>query len=318
MIKTFKPRFIRPEAGNPFYNTITNGGYSPAIKGNPTDKGCDVLSNCVGFAFGRFNEIGNNTKMTYLEPRNAERFYDIALAQGLTVTMKPTIGACMVWQKGPTRDPSGKDGAGHVAIVEQVISDTEVVTSESGYGCQTPFWTQTRKLGSDNNWGSGGDYKFLGFIQHPDITSQTKIDTGGNVPIDPYLIRLTEGTPIYSITGTVVVQVAVIKQSTKYTIVDETILNKTKYGKLKSGAGWVILATVNQPVSPTVMRFGDTGVDVLKLQKRLIELGYLYKDGATSKFDRLTLCGVTGYQLEAGLEVDGVCGPATQKSLGLI
>jgi N-acetylmuramoyl-L-alanine amidase len=66
------------------------------------------------------------------------------------------------------------------------------------------------------------------------------------------------------------------------------------------------------------MRLGDTGVDVLKLQKRLIELGYLYKDGVTSKFDRLTLCGVTGYQLEAGLEVDGVCGPATQKSLGLI
>ena len=73
-----------------------------------------------------------------------------------------------------------------------------------------------------------------------------------------------------------------------------------------------------KPVEAAVMRKGETGVDVLKLQKRLIELGYLYSGGATSTFDTLTLCGVTGYQLEAGLQVDGICGPATQKSLGLI
>ena len=283
-----------------------------------TLEGGIVTGNCVGFAFGRFNEIGNNTKMTYLEPRNAERFYDIAIAQGMTVSDKPSIGACMVWQKGPTRDPKGADGAGHVAIVEQVISDTEVITSESGWNSQTPFWTQTRKLGSNKNWGNGDAYKFLGFIKHPDIDSSTRIDDSGTNPTEPYLITLTAGTPIYSITGTVVVQVGTITQTTKYTIVDETVVNNQKYGKLKSGAGWVLLETIVKPVHPTVMRLGDSGVDVLKLQKRLIELGYLYKDCANSKFDRLTLCGVTGYQLEAGLQVDGVCGPATQKSLGLV
>ena len=53
----FKIRKTKPEAGNKFYNTTSNGGYSRCIKGNPTDAGCNVLANCVGYACGRFNEI---------------------------------------------------------------------------------------------------------------------------------------------------------------------------------------------------------------------------------------------------------------------
>ncbi len=44
----FKMRTTRPEAGNKYYITVGNGGYSYAIKGNPTDAQNDVLSNCVG------------------------------------------------------------------------------------------------------------------------------------------------------------------------------------------------------------------------------------------------------------------------------
>ena len=159
---TFKPRTTKPEAGNPYYNTKANGGYSNAIKGKPTDKGCDVLANCVGYAYGRFNEIGGWGKCKYLSPVNAEKF--IQYAGGLEIGQTPKLGACMVWQKGATL--SGSDGAGHVAIVEKIISDTEVVTSESGYNSKA-FWTQTRKKGSDGRWGSGSSYKFLGFIYNP-------------------------------------------------------------------------------------------------------------------------------------------------------
>lgn len=315
-IKQFTPRLQRPEAGNKYYIRQASGGYSAAIKGNPTDSKCDVLSNCVGYADGRFNEIGGNSKMTYLQPVNAERFYDVAIAQGMTIEQTPSLGACMVWQKGETRDPMGKDGAGHVAIVEQVINDTEVITSESGYNCQNPFWTQTRKK-ADGNWGQGPDYKFLGFIKHPDVNTGTKPGNDTTKPDEPYLVRLEKGTGIFSINGVVATQVGTITVSTKYTIVEETTIKDTKYGKLKSGAGWVILAKVEVPVSATVMREGDSGVDVLKLQKKLIELGYLCPDCATSKYDTFTLCAVTGYQLKTGLLVDGVCGPATQKSLNL-
>ncbi len=320
MLKTFVPQFTKPERGNPYFNTISNGGYSSAIVGNPTDPDCNVYGNCVGHAYGRFNQIGNNKKMTYLAPRNAECFYDIALAQGLTVEQKPSIGACMVWQKGATRDPQGSDGAGHVAIVEQVISENEVITSESGYGCTPSWWKQTRKKGN-GNWGAGGDYKFLGFIKHPDVGPETKFDPNGGsaeTPVQPYMMSLTAGTPIYAINGMVVSQISEITVSTKYTIVDETVVYDKKYGKLKSGAGWVILETITPTTTPGTIKKGSTGDDVKKLQTKLVELGYMQKGCVDGVFGKLTLSGVCGYQLEAGLLVDGVVGPATWNSLNIV
>lgn len=191
----FTPRLTRPEKGNKFYNTTSNGGWSTAIKGKPTDPNDDVLNNCVGYAFGRGNEVGYqilgeegfkklfdtyggkikdlkaNKQMPLLAPRNAENFYDVALQQGLEVTQTPSLGAVMCWQKGATRQSS--DGAGHVAVVEKIISPTCVLTSESGYNQSNPFWTQYRYKGTNGNWGSGTDYKFLGFIKNPAVTDSS-------------------------------------------------------------------------------------------------------------------------------------------------
>ncbi len=177
---SFTPRLTRPEVGNPYYNTKANGGYSDAIRGKPQDPGCDVLSNCVGYAYGRFNEIGGYGRMKYLRPVNAENF--IQNAGGLPVDQTPSLGACMVWKKGPTL--SGGDGAGHVAIVEKIISPTKIVSSESGYNCADPFWTKTRSKG-DGNWGAGAGYSFLGFIRNPAVagTSSSTGTTLNNVTI---------------------------------------------------------------------------------------------------------------------------------------
>lgn len=163
----FTPRLTRPEAGNKYYITKSAGGYSDAVKGSPTDSACNVLHNCVGYAFGRFNEIVGEGSCKYLRPVNAENF--IQYKGTLETGMEPRLGACMVWQKGATL--TGADGAGHVAIVEQIKSSTEVVTSESGWGASKPFWTQTRKKGSDGNWGQGTGYKFLGFIYNPAVSA---------------------------------------------------------------------------------------------------------------------------------------------------
>ena len=155
----FIPRTTKPEANNKYYIRKANGGYSDAIQGNPVDKDCNVLSNCVGYAYGRFNEIGGWGSCKYLAPVNAENFMDYK--GSCTVGQTAKIGACMVWQKGATL--SGSDGAGHVAIVEKIISDTEVITSESAWG-GSAFYTTTRKKGN-GNWGYNG--KFLGFIYNP-------------------------------------------------------------------------------------------------------------------------------------------------------
>lgn len=165
----FKPRLTIPEKGNPYYNTKKNGGYSEAIQGKPCEAGLDVLRNCVGYAYGRFNEIVGAGKMVYLAPVNAEKFiqYMNHKTKGVTSGMTPKLGACMVWQAGNTLN--GSDGAGHVAIVEQINADGSVITSESGYNAKKAFWTQ-RRDNTNGRWGEGKNFKFLGFIYNPAVS----------------------------------------------------------------------------------------------------------------------------------------------------
>ena len=181
---TFVPRLKIPEKGNPYYNRKVSGGYSDAIQGKPTYAGLDVLANCSGYAFGRFNEIIGENSCNYLRPVNGEDYVDIAISQGLTVSQKPSLGACMCWSKGKTHTSS--DGCGHVAIVEVINADGSIVTSESGYNCSTPFWTQKRVKGN-GNWGAGNGYTFLGFIENPKVKPPKKKENRApyNVPTKP-------------------------------------------------------------------------------------------------------------------------------------
>ena len=162
----FTPRLTKPEKGNKYYNTIANGGISTAIVGSPTDAGCNVLANCVGYAAGRFNEIIGSGRFQYFNyPPNAEDFCNAARAAGLTVGTVPKPGAVIVWAKGEIGN--GADGAGHVGIVEQVNPDGSIVTSESGWSAAKPFWTSARK--DDGNWGQSATYRFIGFIYPPTV-----------------------------------------------------------------------------------------------------------------------------------------------------
>lgn len=156
-------RKTKPEAKNPYYNTKGNGGYSTCIKGKPTDKGCDVLSNCVGFASGAFNEYLGEGREVYDLNCNAENFIERAIVRGLSIVQEPVVGGIMVWQKGTTL--SSKDGAGHVAFVAEKHDDNTVLTSESGYN-SSAFWTTLRHRGN-GNWGQNSAYKYRGCIVNP-------------------------------------------------------------------------------------------------------------------------------------------------------
>lgn len=153
------------------YNNASRGGKSRCIAGKPTDSTCNVLCNCVGWACARFNHIYNlltgYNGIKY--PNfcvNAENFIEIAKQYGLSTGLTPKPGAIMVWQKGATL--SKADGAGHVAVVEQVISSTQVKTSESGYN-SFAFRNRIRTKGADGNWGTAGKYHFRGFIYNPAV-----------------------------------------------------------------------------------------------------------------------------------------------------
>lgn len=157
-------RTTKPTSGNKFFITKSKGGYSTCIQGSPTDSQCNVLSNCVGYACGRFNEIIGAMKYPSLNC-NAENFIERAKnTYGLEISSVPTLGGIMVWQKGTL---SGNDGAGHVAVVEKIIDSNTIYTSESGYG-GSAFWNSTRR-NTNGRWGLGSAYTFRGCIVNPDI-----------------------------------------------------------------------------------------------------------------------------------------------------
>ena len=155
-------RTTKPGKGNKYYIRKANGGYSNAILGKPTDSECNVLANCVGYAYGRFNEIGGYGYCKYLAPVNAENFMDY---KGSCKTgMTPKVGAVMVWEGAGSH-------AGHVAIVEKVYDNNHVYTSESGYGSSNPFWNQHR-YNDNGRWGCNSTYTFKGFIYNPAVPEE--------------------------------------------------------------------------------------------------------------------------------------------------
>lgn len=229
----FVPRKTRPEKGNRYYITISAGGWSRAIKGKPTDPDCNVLHNCVGYAYGRFHEIAQRKEMDMFDPVNAEAIFENAKKHGLKVGKVPKVGALIVWQKG---QQGGADGAGHVAVVEEIGVGGDITTSESGYGAKYPFWTAHYK--PPYNYKSG--YTFLGFVYQP------------------------------------------------------------------------------EPVPAQTIRKGDKGEAVTWMQEHLARAGYLRAREVDGDFGKITLGALLAFQLESGLQVDGVCGAATKKALGVI
>lgn len=162
----FKPRFQIPEKGNKYYNRKPEG-YGTSIQGYPLQAGLTCLSNCVGYAAARFNEIGNYGLWKYFNyPPNAEEFWKRADSEGLKKGSEPKLGAILVFE-------GIGSAAGHVAIVEQVNADRSIITSESGYGAAKPFWTQSRF--PSNKYGESDKYRFLGFIYQPE-EKPTKVE----------------------------------------------------------------------------------------------------------------------------------------------
>ena len=162
----FVPRLAAPNPDDEeylYWTTTAGGGYNSciAITGN------SVLPNCTGYAWGRFYEILGSKPN--LSTRNAEQWF-LNTSDGYERGTQPKLGAVVCWQDGATTSIDGNDGAGHVAIVEQINEDGSIVTSESGFGSTNAFWTKTR-TNDNGKWGAGSSYTFQGFIYNPAVTS---------------------------------------------------------------------------------------------------------------------------------------------------
>ena len=84
----------------------------------------------------------------------------------------PVEGAAICWRKGQAGVSS--HGAGHVAIVEEVKSNGDVVTSNSSYG-GTWFYMQT--VAKASGYSIGSAYAFQGFILPPAVSSASTTTT---------------------------------------------------------------------------------------------------------------------------------------------
>ena len=87
-------------------------------------------------------------------------------------------------------------------------------------------------------------------------------------------------------------------------------------GNWGQSAAYRFLGFILPPsATPTVLRKGDTGDAVKRMQTALAARGYLRASEIDGDFGRITLGAVCAFQLENGLEVDGICGPKTQTAL---
>lgn len=172
---TFTPRTTAPESDNRYYLRPSVGGVNECIE---ISNG-SVLPNCVGYAWGRAYEI-MNSKPT-LSKGDAEVWYGNT-SDGYSRGSEPKLGAIICWRKGVVGDDS--DGAGHVAVVEEISSDGTITTSNSAYG-GTRFYTQTLSPDTNGIYQLSG-YTFQGFIYLPittDIPDIPDIPDTPDIPI---------------------------------------------------------------------------------------------------------------------------------------
>ena len=144
----FYPCYSLPSDLYPWWIKSGYGGNSPCILGSPTYQyGC-TLSNCVGWAWGRYQQARGSVDWR-LPAVNAGSWYAAAIANGMSVGSEPALGAVLCL------------GGGHVAIVEEIAADGSFINcSESDWG-GAAFSFRTRYRSRNWELNVGG---FQGFI----------------------------------------------------------------------------------------------------------------------------------------------------------
>lgn len=172
----FNPRLTAPSRDDKRFINYAYGGINTCI---PIDSTGYVMPNCVGYAQGRLLELYGDTKANWKLPAcNAEDWIDAALSKGFQTGKTPELGAVAVWRAGQTHCSS--DGAGHVAIVEEILSNGDILVSQSAYGGENFYLTRISKT-------SGYIYSpsrpFMGFIYSglKFETDDTKIKAGDKI-----------------------------------------------------------------------------------------------------------------------------------------
>lgn len=276
-VKTFTPRLTAPSTTDKHWINTSHGGLNDCIHIG----GGSVLPNCVGYAFGRFFElIGEKPK---LSKGNAEDWYGNT-SDGYKRSATPELGAVACWRKGQVGNES--DGCGHVAIVEEIKPNGDIVCSNSAYG-GSRFYMQTFSKSAGYN---SGALIFQGFILPPVQLKSTTATSVANTGSSAAAFKVGD---IVNFTG-----------STHYTGSTATRGTACKSGKAKitsiangaahpyhlvnDGGGCTVYGWVNaEDVQPaTAKTVDEIALEVIRgewgngdeRKKRLTEAGYDYDE----------------------------------------
>lgn len=148
-----------------WYITKKAGGINPCIEGNNKYKlrpfSGSVLPNCIGFATGYLNELlGLNSCKFLGNYKYAEGIKEGAKNSDCQITTKPIKGKyqAILWGSGDKY---------HIAVVTEVISDTKVKITESGWNYKVkPIIREKTITKGSGNWGNKTK-KFNCFIVPP-------------------------------------------------------------------------------------------------------------------------------------------------------
>ena len=177
-MENYTLRTTAPDKNNKNYLHTSAGGFNRCLHLGSGQ----VLPNCVSYSWGRWRELlGSDPK---LSRRNAEDWYGYT-EDGYKRSQTPKLFAVACWKKGKLWNE--KDGAGHVAIVEEVKTNGDIVTSESVYGgARFRRKTYTKKSG----YYLAKGYEFQGFILFP---VEAKYTTGDYRVTDASLLHVRTG-----------------------------------------------------------------------------------------------------------------------------
>lgn len=184
----YTPRTTRPNDGDPYWTKTTYGGYNTQILGSPSGWSGSVLANCTGYVHGRWMELGNTSSDYDLSSGNANSYW--GHADGYARGQEPRLGAILCL---------GGGGYGHVAIVEEIFDNGDIMVSESNYG--RAVFEYVRRYKADGYKRAGGSVGgFQGFIYHPNITpvEPTYTLTVVNGHADSYIGHASNKTSIYA------------------------------------------------------------------------------------------------------------------------
>lgn len=220
----------------------------------------DVQVACVTVRTGCFLMRQNGqTTLT----GNCPGEYLYSRAQKLCDEVNAKLGEQPTPQPEPTPEPKPSDDP-----VEVTLKPGVLVSIQSGAtyynGAPIPAWVVKQRWYVES---VSGDRVVINknesnnaAIESPVNAKYLTVVQNAGAPVEktfePYIIPLSAGTQIYQIVGDKMYAKEKIRTSSKYTIVQETVVLGTKMGYLKSGVGWVRLGTSND--TDTTINPGDT------------------------------------------------------------